>query len=871
MDNTHNFDFPETRHSEIRRSFSDFIKYFTKQIADGFILIGLTLGSGFLFFALYSYEPSDASLNTVPTFIQSYNWMGKFGAYSADLLIQFWGYASFLWVVILALWAGAKYHDMRQKTSGQNPEQNPEQNLTPHRHQFKKSVLYSLLAVNSLACFLTILLTSAFLPAGSGGIFGMFFTRLAQTGILALDIAQLALSLTLALFFTKLAAGENSALRLLLFPLQMFAHLWGLLSHRKAKPLPLTTAHIVVKGNAHHNPNNNDGILSIQQLIANEQQQEENMQEYHIGAHHYDEADEDDDDQDDVAGNNLSFMRDDDDFDDDGMLDHNKLRLIHSDDKDVVIEADEYDFGDDDAYDTDFAPKEIDDAESDDAETDDEADFGDDEYDAPLPQKPANKSASGEFNHDEFNHNGFNLPPLNLLQKQTAEAQQMPDDLIEETARQLQTLLHSFKIKGEINSAQSGPIITLYEFEPAAGVKTSQVVALADDVARGMSADSVRIAPVSGKSVIGIELPNDSPSMVGLRDILQSRVYQNHNGNLPIVLGKDIGGKAMVVDLAKMPHLLIAGTTGSGKSVGVNAMILSLLYRYTPQQCRMMMIDPKMLELSAYNDIPHLLTPVVTDPKRAIIALKWAVREMERRYKLMSECNARNIINYNSKLDEADALPYIAIIVDEMADLMLVAGKEIEVLLQRLAQMARAAGIHLITATQRPSVDVITGVIKANFPSRISYQVTSKFDSRTILGDGGAENLLGRGDMLFLPGGGKMQRIHGPFVADHEVEAVCDYWRAQTSPDYVEGLTEEESNDAGNDFTISKGSDDDLYNRAVALILKEQRISISFIQRQLQIGYNRAARLVEQMEEEGIVSTANQAGKRQILVSSEAA
>ena len=868
MDNTHNFDFPETRHSEIRRSFSDFIKYFTKQIADGFILVGFTLGSGFLFFALYSYEPSDASLNTMPTFIQSHNWMGKFGAYSADLLIQFWGYASFLWVLLLALWAGAKYHHMRQE----NSKQIAGQNLSPNRHQLKKSVLYSMLAVNALACFLTILQTSTFLPAGSGGIFGMFFTRLAQTGIFALDIAQLALSLTLALFFTKLAAGENSALRLLLFPVQMFAHIWRLLTHRKAKPLPLKTAHIVVQGNGHQTPHsndgNNDGILSIQQLIANEQQQEEDIQEYHIGAHHYDEAEEDDETDQDEAGNNLSFMRDDDDFDDDDMLDHNKLRLIHSDDKDVVIEADEsdeYDFGDDDEYDTDFAPKENDDTEID-AEIDDEYDFDDDETDAPLPQESSNKISVNKIAPD-----GFNLPPLNLLQKQTAEAQQMPDDLIEETARQLQTLLHSFKIKGEINSAQSGPIITLYEFEPAAGVKTSQVVALADDVARGMSADSVRIAPVSGKSVIGIELPNDSPSMVNLRDILQSRVYQNHNGNLPIVLGKDIGGKAMVVDLAKMPHLLIAGTTGSGKSVGVNAMILSLLYRYTPQQCRMMMIDPKMLELSAYNDIPHLLTPVVTDPKRAIIALKWAVREMERRYQLMSECNARNIINYNNKLDEVDALPYIAIIVDEMADLMLVAGKEIEVLLQRLAQMARAAGIHLITATQRPSVDVITGVIKANFPSRISYQVTSKFDSRTILGDGGAENLLGRGDMLFLPGGGKMQRIHGPFVADHEVEAVCDYWRAQTSPDYVEGLTEEQSNDGGNDFTISKGSDDDLYNRAVALILKEQRISISFIQRQLQIGYNRAARLVEQMEEEGIVSTANQAGKRQILVSSEAA
>ncbi len=627
MDNTHNFDFPETRHSEIGRSFSDFIKYFTKQIADGFVLVSFTLGSGFLFFALYSYEPSDASLNTMPTFTQSYNWMGKFGAYSADLLIQFWGYASFLWVVLLALWAGSKYHNIREK--------NLQKDFEAQRHQLKKSVLYSFLAVNALACFLTILQKSSFLPAGSGGIFGMFFTKLAQTGIVALDVTQLALSLTLCVFFTQLAAGKNSALRLLLFPLQMFAYLWQISTHRKAKPLPLKAAHIVVQGNAHHTPNpndaNNDGILSIQQLIANEQHETVNSDD---DEKYEEEYEEEYDEEEAEAENDLSFMRDEDEeeYDDDNAPDHNKLRLIHSD-NDVVIEEnddydEDYDFDDDYGDDEGIIPNDLDDADD----------------TPPLPPQSSAKVST----------NTVKLPPLNLLQKQAAEAQQMPDDLIEETARQLQTLLHSFKIKGEINSAQSGPIITLYEFEPAAGVKTSQVVALADDVARGMSADSVRIAPVSGKSVIGIELPNDSPSMVSLRDILQSRIYQNHTGNLPIVLGKDIGGKAMVVDLAKMPHLLIAGTTGSGKSVGVNAMILSLLYRYTPKQCRMMMIDPKMLELSAYNDIPHLLTPVVTDPKRAIIALKWAVREMERRYQLMAECNARNIINYNQKLADDD-------------------------------------------------------------------------------------------------------------------------------------------------------------------------------------------------------------------------
>ena len=489
MDNTHNFDFPETRHSEIGRSFSDFIKYFTKQIADGFVLVSFTLGSGFLFFALYSYEPSDASLNTMPTFTQSYNWMGKFGAYSADLLMQFWGYASFLWVVLLALWAGKKYHSMR--------DIGRENNLSPHRHQFKKSVLYSFLAVNALACFLTILQTSSFLPAGSGGIFGLFFTKLAQTGIVALDVTQLALSLTLAVFFTQLAAGANSALRLLLFPLQMFAYLWQISTHRKAKPLPLKTAHIVVQGNAHQAPSNDtsqDGILSIQQLIANEQN-EGYRHDNHIGAHHYNNNNNNDDEEEEDEQDYPKT------YDDDNVPDHNKLRLIHSDNEDVVIEEsddydeDDYDFGDDD--DSEVATEQ-DYPEEDDAEYE-EADIDDT---PPLPPQSRPKiSASSD--------NTVNLPPLNLLQKQPAEAQQMPDDLIEETARQLQTLLHSFKIKGEINSAQSGPIITLYEFEPAAGVKTSQVVALADDVARGMSADSVRIAPVSGKSVIGIELPND--------------------------------------------------------------------------------------------------------------------------------------------------------------------------------------------------------------------------------------------------------------------------------------------------------------------------------------------------------------------------
>ncbi len=846
MDDTHNFDFPETRHSEIRRNFSDFVKYFIKQIIDKVTLIGLTISSIFLFFALYSYEPSDASFNTMPTFVQTHNWMGKIGAYSADISIQLWGYGSYLWVVLLALWASAKYNNIRHK------------NLQPSNLQIKKSFFYGLLAVSAFSCFMTILIASTFLPTGSGGVFGMLITRMAQTGVVMLDIAQCSLSLTLALFLTKLAIGTNNSLRLLLYPLQLIASLFGFFFARQAKALPLTNEHIVVKKEVPTKAENSTHgeVLNIQKLIENEDEYDTSA---NIRANHAEELDEDEK----TTGRNLSFMRDDNDEEE---LDHkSKLRLIHSIHEDVVIENDDteeveetYDYeeedDDDDSYDEPIA--EID--ETDDEEYEVEAEYEEYEEEEIWEIQETNSTTI---------KNDFILPSLKLLQPADNDAEHISDEEIQQTAQQLEELLHSFKIKGKIHGAQSGPVITLYEFEPAAGVKTSQVVALADDVARAMSADSVRIAPVSGKSVIGIELPNPKPSTVALADILTSKSYKSHQGNLPIVLGQDIGGKAVVVDLAKMPHLLIAGTTGSGKSVGVNAMILSLLYRYSPQECRMIMIDPKMLELSIYNDIPHLLTPVVTEPKRAIVALKWAVREMERRYQLMSECHARNIITYNQRTaDKADAesLPYIAIVVDEMADLMLVAGKEIEILLQRLAQMARAAGIHLITATQRPSVDVITGVIKANFPSRISYQVTSKFDSRTILGDGGAENLLGRGDMLFLPGGGKLQRIHGPFVADHEVESVCSHLRAQAPTDYVKGLTDEDKD--SNDFTINKNGDDSLYERAVTLVLEEQKISTSFIQRKLQIGYNRAARLVEQMESEGIVSEANHAGKRQILI-----
>ncbi len=448
-----------------------------------------------------------------------------------------------------------------------------------------------------------------------------------------------------------------------------------------------------------------------------------------------------------------------------------------------------------------------------------------------------------------------------------------------------------------------GPVVTLYEFEPAPGTKSARVVALSDDIARSMSAVSARVAVIPGRNAIGIELPNEVRDTVYLREQLESEDFKASRQKLPLCLGKTIGGEPVIADLARMPHLLVAGTTGSGKSVAINTMILSLLYRFTPQQCRLIMVDPKMLELSVYDGIPHLLTPVVTDPKKAIIALRWAVREMEDRYKKMSKLGVRNIDGFNIRVSEAKAkgevitrtvqtgfeketgqavyedeimdlepLPYIVVIVDEMADLMMVAGKEIEGAIQRLAQMARAAGIHVVLATQRPSVDVITGTIKANFPTRISFQVTSKIDSRTILGEMGAEQLLGQGDMLYMAGGGRITRVHGPFCSDEEVEKVVAHLKRQAKPVYVEAVTADDEEeleaeespvfDEG-DFGLGAG---DLYDQAVAVVLRHKKASTSYIQRRLQIGYNRAASIMERMEKEGVVGPANHAGKREILL-----
>ncbi len=493
----------------------------------------------------------------------------------------------------------------------------------------------------------------------------------------------------------------------------------------------------------------------------------------------------------------------------------------------------------------------------------------------------------------------YQVPPLDLLEAPPGDGRKTADkDALAQNANLLESVLEDFGIRGEIVKVRPGPVVTLYELEPAPGTKTSRVIGLSDDIARSMSALSVRIAVVPGRSVIGIELPNASRETVYLRELLASDSFERSSGNLTLVLGKDIGGAPVMVDLARMPHLLIAGTTGSGKSVAINTMILSLLYRLPPEECRFIMIDPKMLELSVYDGIPNLLAPVVTDPSKAIVALKWTVREMEERYRAMSQMGVRNIAGYNARLAEArkkgevlsrrvqtgfdeagkpiyeeqplsmDPLPSIVVVVDEMADLMMVAGKDIEAAIQRLAQMARAAGIHLIMATQRPSVDVITGTIKANFPTRISFQVTSKIDSRTILGEQGAEQLLGQGDMLYMAGGGQISRIHGPFVSDEEVEHVVSFLKAQGEPTYEEAVTE----DVEGGFSIpgmgGDNSGDELYDQAVAIVTREGKASTSFVQRHLQIGYNRAARIIERMEAEGVISKADRVGRREVLAGS---
>ncbi len=516
------------------------------------------------------------------------------------------------------------------------------------------------------------------------------------------------------------------------------------------------------------------------------------------------------------------------------------------------------------------------------------------------PSAPPRKAAMGSAKQRDM-FASFDLPSLDLLAEAPVDKAPKLDKLaLERNARLLETVLDDFNVKGEITAVRTGPVVTMYELEPAPGIKASRVVGLAEDIARNMSAISARVAPIPGRTVMGIELPNADRQMVSFRELASCAVFAENKGNLPIILGKDIAGEPIVADLAAMPHLLVAGTTGSGKSVGLNTILLSLLYRFTPEECRMILIDPKVLELNTYDDIPHLLSPVVTEPHKSVRALKWAVEEMERRYRMMSSVNSRNIGGFNEKVRAAIAkgaplgrrvmagfdpdtgdeiyeeeqldyapLPQIVLIVDELADLMVTVGKEIEVLIQRLSQKSRAAGIHLIMATQRPSVDVITGVIKANLPTRISFKVTSRIDSRTILGEQGAEQLLGKGDMLYKPNTGATVRVHGPFVSDEEVERVADHWRAQGKPEYVDAVTEEPEDGAGfnfeDEFTASDNPEERKYRQACQIVFENQKASGSWLQRQMGVGYNTAAKWIERMEEDGLVGPANHVGRREIF------
>ncbi|HEY5209096.1 MAG TPA: DNA translocase FtsK 4TM domain-containing protein [Stellaceae bacterium] len=519
--------------------------------------------------------------------------------------------------------------------------------------------------------------------------------------------------------------------------------------------------------------------------------------------------------------------------------------------------------------------------------------------DIAQPKAPAKRPDASRQTTLDLGSSEFELPPLDLLTEAPPQrGTTVSNEALQQNARLLEGVLEDFGVRGEIHKVRPGPVVTLYELEPAPGIKASRIIGLADDIARSMSAISARVAVIPGRNVIGIELPNAKAETVYLRELLASDTYQRSNARLALVLGKDIGGAPVTADLAHMPHLLIAGTTGSGKSVGINTMILSLLYRLPPDKCRFIMIDPKMLELSMYEGIPHLLCPVVTEAKKAVVALKWTVREMEGRYRVMTKLGVRNLDGYNQRLKEAKArgevltrrvqtgfdpetgapqfeeeplntepLPLIVVVVDEMADLMLVAGKDIEAAVQRLAQMARAAGIHIVMATQRPSVDVITGTIKANFPTRISFQVTSKIDSRTILGESGAEQLLGRGDLLYMAGGGRITRVHGPFVSDKEVEDVVRYLKENGPPPaYIDDITEDEESEDGAIVAMGEdGGGGDLYDQAVALVCRERKATTSYLQRRFEIGYNKAARLIERMEKEGVISAPNHVGKREVL------
>ncbi len=782
-----------------------FQEFFANRYREAKALVVLAMG-GFLILSLLSFTISDPSLNTSTSSPDIQNWMGLYGAYAADMLLQTFGLASFIIGVTLCVWGYRIFC---------------ENDFSP------LSLRILTLTLSTMFCAVGCVVIPSFgwlAQSHGGGIVGVMLFNLINGWV---------------------SPFLNHTLSTLVISLSFFAlgiFLWNVALAMRADERRILIE-TVLTGGSHAA----SGATSLWQLLRQKITHEETTPSFTRrktrNAPNLDpDEDEEEDNEDD----------EDEDFDDSNMP-----SFLRTKKQDIAV----------------VRPKK-----------------------SPAKEKPEKKSPKQEkLNLREAT--AWELPPLDLLDEvpESKGEERVDENSLRRNAELLQNVLQDYNVKGDISSIHPGPVVTLYELEPAPGTKTSRVIGLSDDIARSMSAVSVRVAVVPGRNVIGIELPNKKRQTVFLRDLLEGRDFEKTQAKLPLVLGKDIGGAPIIADLSRMPHLLVAGTTGSGKSVAVNTMILSLLYRLPPEKCRFIMIDPKMLELSVYDDIPHLLAPVVTEPGRAVVALKWVVQEMENRYRNMSKLGVRNIDGYNQRLKEArrkgevlmrkiqtgfdpetgkpvyeeqpldlTELPYIVVIVDEFADLMLVAGKDVESAIQRLAQMARAAGIHLIMATQRPSVDVITGVIKANFPTRISFQVTSKIDSRTILGEGGAETLLGMGDMLYMASGGRITRVHGPFVGDGEVESVVNFLKAQGEPSYLEEITEgdlfaEEGSDA-------QSSGDELYDQALALIAREGKASTSFIQRHLQIGYNRAARIIEEMEKQGVVGPANHVGKREVLV-----
>ena len=757
----------------------------------------------FIALALLSYDPQDASINTSSSRAIA-NWMGSFGAFTADLIMQLVGHAA--WLILLPL-------------SARNIRQLRGRAASLPNWRFLAAFFAPILMALALALWVRTASANEPFPGGALGQIladgleaGLSYGELylPRNGELALAALAALAAIVLALFASALTRqsgrGAVQAARLLAKGPRLACHLAG--AAQAAKRLAMR---VTPKGKPLNAAPDADAYAALDETPSASASPSPSVAAPESGAH-----------------------------------------------PDSAVEP---------------------------------------RIDAPSPAPKKGRRAAREaqpsLGFDKGS--GFDLPPLRLLteHKPLRPSQNLSKDALQANARMLESVLDDFGVKGQITNVRPGPVVTLYELEPAAGVRSSRVVGLADDIARSMSAVSARVAPVPGANVIGIELPNQTRELVSLRELLSSADFESGKSKLTMAVGKDIGGAPVMADLAKMPHLLVAGTTGSGKSVGINTMILSLLYRLTPDQCRLILVDPKMLELSVYEGIPHLLAPVVTEPKKAVVALKWVVQEMENRYRKMAKIGVRNIDGFNERMREAqktgetltrrvqtgfdpetgeaifeeeelapEVLPFIVVVIDEMADLMMVAGKDIEAAVQRLAQMARAAGVHLITATQRPSVDVITGTIKANFPSRMSFQVTSKIDSRTVLGEMGAEQLLGQGDMLYMGNGARVQRVHGPFVSDEEVEKVVSFLKEQGVPEYIEQVTEEP--EEAPDMEAASG--DSLYDQAVAIVTRDGRASTSYVQRRLQIGYNRAARLIEEMEEQGVISPPNHAGKREILV-----